>query len=144
MSLHAYASHCELLEEELLAILSKEDVDALRKDVAEMHFRNWYLWRIHNRQEVAAFLQSPPSVRGKKRRWAEPVLLRRLVLAALHQLHCARVLLENLSCNPLEPGCSYREMAVKAADFYADTFLRQKVPNWPFEEPDPFHAYRYG
>ena len=36
MSLHVYASRCELFESQLLSTLSETDVDALRKDVAEM------------------------------------------------------------------------------------------------------------
>ncbi len=138
MSLSAYAARCELFEAELLSLLSKTDVDALRKDVGRLGLQAWYEWYFGNARTIAAFLQATPSVRRNKKDWNKADLKRRLVLAALHRLGCARKVLENLSSRPLEPGCGYREMVDLAADFYMETFVMDKVPHWPFDDPNPF------
>ena len=141
MSLQKYATACIGFESELKESLTKEDIAALRKDCAAMGIHDWCRWGYKYRQIISAFLSSTPSQRKNKKAWQDPAVKRLLVLAALYEAKRAYHLLEGLVQHEhyLAPGYSYREMSVNASQAYRDIFYR-KVPNWPFDSPDPFRS----
>jgi len=98
----------------------------------------WSDWSSQHLKETLAFVAATPSKRHGLKKWREPLLKRRLVLAGLEHLNHAHNLLTGIESHWLFEGNSYREMASKAAFAYLDIFYVKKVSEWPFDDPDPF------
>lgn len=135
--LDSYASACTGFELELIESLTTEDQDELRKDCKSLKVDKWYSWANANHEMILDFLAATPSFRKKKKAWKDPVLRRRLTLAALQYLNGAHGLLESAADLALHVGASYRDMARMAADKYLE-ILSVPYRHWPLDEPNPF------
>jgi len=139
MSLVSYASQCSGFEIELAESLSEADLDALRSDCKILGLRGWDQWLFDNDEPISDFVEATPSVRRKKKAWQEPVLRRRLTLAAIYHVRIAGAMLRSADFLAVRVGISYREMAKSAAQecFH---LLPAMLKRWPFEDPDPFSS----
>lgn len=134
MGLHNYAAASNGLAQELVKTLTREDVLALAADLKTLGSKAWIKWTSEHRVEVQDFLRSPPAAREKKVKWRDPVLRRRLNLAAIvlcneaHELLAVLAEYEGL----LAAGGSYRDTTVSAGKAYCE-IINTEVLDWPEE-----------
>ena len=137
MGLDLYAIACNEFSWELKESLTKEDVDELRTDCAALGVEGWAQWTIENSDIIFAYVTSTPSQRQKKKALKDKLLRSRLVLASIHHVLRAGVLLETLDIYNLVPGKSYRETAALAGKIWLEVYLKE-IPYWPFPGKNPF------
>lgn len=135
MSLDKYMYWASAIAEELGESLSSEDADALKDDLRAMGERAWEAWAAENHKAVSSFLTSTNAQRAKRKAWADPILRRRLSLAAHHEARLAAAVLS--AAEQLAPGPSYRDMAGYAASF-AQRILLRAIWVWPFDSEPPW------
>ncbi|MDD2367634.1 MAG: hypothetical protein PHN84_15910 [Desulfuromonadaceae bacterium] len=139
MTLSNYVSACREFRQELKALLSEEDVEELWADCARMGRQFWNGWQCDNSSDIQTFVESTPTVRGKRKKWHENVVFRRrLIYAAIQHVAHARCLLEEINNADLVPGGSYRLMASVAGIAYNHVVFDQRVTEWPFDGKNPF------
>ena len=138
MPFRGYTGKCVELRWELIESLTDSEVDELREDCTTLGKRAWRDWVAENTEDILAFVAAPPSLRAKKKKWCDPVVRKRLVLAGIQHLARAYNLLASIEENFLFPGLSYREFASTAGYVYADILYNRKVEYWPFVDPNPF------
>jgi hypothetical protein len=143
MGIRNYATASSAFVQELAASLTSEDVAALATELASTGLRGWVEWQIANEDEMLDYVAATPAQRMKKKRWCEPVLRRRLVLASIFHCQAAAALLGFLRDNEvaLSPGGSYRDTTVNAGKLYWE-IMGSEIPDWPEEWeqecPSPF------
>lgn len=127
------------LRTELIQSLSAENIEALRSDMKSMGLRKWTLWVWMNIESIQKFLMATPSQRSRRAEWNDPDLRNHIFLAGIRLIDQAEVVMKAIEYFDLYPGHSYRENAARAAGVYHQIHeWRREVPDWPFEDPDPF------
>lgn len=143
MGIGNYAAASSGFVQELAESLTSEDVRALASDVGGIGLRSWLQWQADHEDAVFDYVESTPGQREKKKAWRDPVLRRRLVLAAACHCQAAHALLAFLRdhAHDLSPGGSYRGTTALAGTLYLE-LMGSEVPDWPapFEQvcPSPF------
>jgi len=84
--------------------------------------------------DLSSFVSAAPGARRAKRAWQDPVVRRRMTLAAIFHVMQAEIVLNTLHQMDLTPGGSYRDMAAYAGEAYNRIVFDQDVPLWPFDE----------
>lgn len=130
---------------ELAESLTSADVTVLAAELATTGLHDWLRWQSANAGEIEDFVQATPTQRAKKKRWHDPALRRRLVLASITHCQAAHALLDFLHQRQydLSPGGSYRDTTALAGRLYWE-LMGIEIPDWPepFERvcPSPFDA----
>ena len=137
MTLAGYFARCDELIRELTGSLSTTDIDLLRSDCAAQGFAGWKQWMAHNLITIAQYTRAVPSKRAATKKWSDPALRRRLVLAGYWYLLGGRIFLEEIERQDIHPGAPYREIACRAAEAFLNIY-EQRLVFWPFGDPDPF------
>ena len=138
MAFSYYVEACQRLMWELTESLSDESVEELREDCTTLGIDAWIRWTIDNMREVSAYTESPPSRRLALKKWRDPVLRNRLVLAGIQRISLAYNLLSGIVDNRVYEGLSYREMASRAGEAFHDICHQRQFVVWPFDDPNPF------
>jgi len=137
MSLFSYAGKCRELSREYAALLSTEDIEALRSDCAKIGYGGFWQWIGEHEDELFRLLKASPSRRLRLRFLRDPTALRRLTLAAAIHANRAASLLEHADRLQFLVGCSYREMVVEAGCLFLHIF-QDAGGRWPLGGDDPF------
>lgn len=137
MGLNNYATASSGHAQELAKALTTEDVLALAEDLRKLGLRAWIGWQTEHKQEVHNYVSATPAARAKQAKWREPVLRRRLSLAALIQCHAAHSLLKFLEEHEymLSGVGAYRDTTAIAGSAYWE-IMDTEVQEWP-EELEP-------
>lgn len=138
MSLFNYVSACGGFLDEIRSAITRAESAALHQDLTGMTLREWAAWIDQHSSEISSFVESTPNVRNSKKKWKDPTLRGRLILAAYQHVHQAQVLLRVIIEHSLEPGGSYRLMASIAGDAYNKILFDEEFPEWPFDGDSPF------
>lgn len=141
MSIASYASNCRSLIYELKESLSEDDIYALQLDVSGLGVNSWFDFLRNTSETIKDFQHATPAKRDRLKKFQEPVLKRRLVLASIQRLIGAH---ELLCCmmNQYYEGKSYRDAAALAADDYRSLASVLPYTRWPFD-CDPPHRFQY-
>lgn len=137
VDMRKYLEAAHGLVDELEAMLQSDDEQALWADVHQLGSQAWIEWAATHEDDVLAFVRATSSQRAKRRAWQDPILKRRLVLAAIRHIQYGAILLKVLENPCLSPGCSYRDTAAEAGLTYWDICL-QDPPLWPLSGQSPF------
>lgn len=132
MGIGNYASASMSAVQELAAALTTEDVRALASELAKEGIKAWVDWQVDHESEIQDYVAATPSQRQKKKRWNDPALRPRLVLAALTHCLAAAELLGFLHAHEFEllPGGPYRDTTALAGSLYWK-IMHSDVPHWP-------------
>lgn len=143
MGLHRYAAESSGHAQELVKALTTEDVLALAADLKKLGLRAWIGWQTEHKRELHNYVSATPAARAKQAKWREPVLRRRLSLAALVQCNAAHSLLKFLEEHEhmLSGVGPYRDTTAIAGSAYWQ-IMDTEVQEWPEELelicPSPF------
>jgi hypothetical protein len=129
-----YVTYASQQADELQEMFSQEDIEQLHADLEQLGPDGWLNWAEENRHEANIYLKATAIQRGKKKRWQEPVLRRRLAFSAYHQARLAAAMLD--AARSLGPGGGYRETAALAANIGFD-LMRDGEWRWPFLDLEP-------
>lgn len=138
MTLSSYAAACRELKEELIESLTSSEIEDLRKECAGAGWDAFVRWFLQSQQDIEEYIAAVPSRRASLKKWREYPNRPILVLGAIHHVDRAEILLQAVSSYDLQPGSSYRSMAVRAGRAYLEAFYLQDEDLWPFDDPDPF------
>jgi len=134
MGLHRYAAESSGHAQELVKALTKEDVLALAEDLRTLGSHAWISWADEHKKEVFDYVSATPAARAKKVTWREPVLRRRLSLAAIVHCHAAHALLVFLAEHEymLAGVGPYRDTTAISGSAYWQ-IMDSEVQEWPEE-----------
>lgn len=134
MGIGNYAAASSGFARELAASLTNEDVLSLAEDVGGIGLHAWVQWQVEHEDATSDYVAATPAQREKKKAWREPVLRRRLVLAAMTHCLAAHELQAFLRDHEhdLSPGGTYRDTTATAGRLYW-TLMGSEIPHWPLE-----------
>lgn len=145
MNYCAYAGNSSDHTQELIALLSEDDVKKLAKTLKSFSLSTYTEWVMDNEAFLNRFLSLTPSKRKKKEyKELEPPYWLLTVFACIQRAESSRAFLRAFDNNLLDRPHTYRAMTIYASQAYEQAYREVGNPFsfWAFEDvcPTPFDS----